>query len=730
MRWFAFLLILFFLVAGESAAQTEEPFPQGETFVSDDLTEPEFRAMLGRLSDEQVRAFVIREFAARRATKSGDEVGVLSRVREVGEQLSASAAMLLSRWPELPAAFQAIGARVDALGGYGIALLAFLVSFGSGLAARFFWRRRAAERQLQLAERDADKGAYANLAIIGDAFLFLLIDLSSVLVFAAAGLAALYLFFHHPDMRLLVSSYIAVAVVILVARSIVDLMFPRGWPVYRLIAIDDNATRYLHWLVLGLTAIWAFTARTSELMIDFDAPGGTPHLFQAIVSIAWLVIALIGIRMFYEKTASLLPERGQGGFADYLTRNWAVLVGGIAVVNWSLYMGAALLSGETDASASASLNTIVILIAFWAAFQIAGHYLRARDLDEKIETAVRFAIRALLIAFGVVVLLAIWGVEAHALDSSGLSGLLLRAAIDVGLTALIGWAVWEFVRTLIDVRLAAEQPDDAVDEGSDGEGGLGASRSATLLPLLRSFAFAAIGLTCLFTAASSLGVNVAPLIAGAGVIGLAIGFGAQTLVRDIVSGVFFLIDDAFRRGEYIDLGTAKGRVEQISIRSLQLRHHLGAVHTIPFGEIQTLTNYSRDWVILKLPLRLTFDTDPQAVKKIVKRIGAEMAEDELLGPKLIEPPKSQGVIQMEDSAMILRVKFKSVPGDQFVLRRELLHRIRAAFAEAGIRFASREVTVTVNESADAADRVEAAAAAARRVLEDEQEALQNPATER
>ena len=148
------------------------------------------------------------------------------------------------------------------------------------------------------------------------------------------------------------------------------------------------------------------------------------------------------------------------------------------------------------------------------------------------------------------------------------------------------------------------------------------------------------------------------------------------------------------------------------MRSLQLRHHLGAVHTIPFGDIAALTNYSRDWVIMKLPLRLTFDTDPQQVKKIIKRIGAEFMEDELVGDGLLEPPKSQGVIQMEDSAMFLRVKFKAIPGKQFIIRRELLHRIRAAFEDAGIRFANREVTVRVNEDATPAERKDAIHAAA------------------
>ena len=115
-------------------------------------------------------------------------------------------------------------------------------------------------------------------------------------------------------------------------------------------------------------------------------------------------------------------------------------------------------------------------------------------------------------------------------------------------------------------------------------------------------------MSVIFSALLELGINVSPLFASAGVVGLAIGFGAQTLVRDIFSGAFYLFDDAFRRGEYVDIGTVKGTVEKISVRSFQLRHHLGPLHTIPFGEIHSLTNYSRDWVMTVSYTHLTLPT--------------------------------------------------------------------------------------------------------------------------
>ena len=183
------------------------------------------------------------------------------------------------------------------------------------------------------------------------------------------------------------------------------------------------------------------------------------------------------------------------------------------------------------------------------------------------------------------------------------------------------------------------------------------------------------------------------MFASAGVVGLAIGFGAQTLVRDIFSGAFYLFDDAFRRGEYVDIGGVKGTVEKISVRSFQLRHHLGALHTIPFGEIQSLTNYSRDWVMMKLQLRLTYDTDPEKVRKLIKKLGQTLLNDPEIGDTFLQPLKSQGVLEMQDSAMVFRVKFMAKPGDQWVIRKRVFQEIRDLFAREGIQFAHKQVTV-------------------------------------
>ncbi len=308
------------------------------------------------------------------------------------------------------------------------------------------------------------------------------------------------------------------------------------------------------------------------------------------------------------------------------------------------------------------------------------------DLARRIATI--FAIGA-----GIYAMASIWDLE-YLFDD----GRRLDRVEDILDILLVGYIAYQTVRIWIDTKIEEELGDLPEEElGGDGGGVSSVSRLATLLPLFRNLLLFVIVATVILMVLLEGGINVAPLFAGAGVVGLAIGFGAQALIRDILSGAFFLIDDAFRRGEYIDVGEVKGTVERISLRSFQLRHHLGALHTIPFGEIGHLTNYSRDWVMMKLPLRVTYDTDVEKVRKLIKKLGVELLDHPTEGEKFVQPLKSQGVYRMEDSAMILRVKFMTRPGDQWTTRKLVYTRIREVFAENGVKFAHREVTVRLGD---------------------------------
>ena len=223
------------------------------------------------------------------------------------------------------------------------------------------------------------------------------------------------------------------------------------------------------------------------------------------------------------------------------------------------------------------------------------------------------------------------------------------------------------------------------------------SRELTLLPILRNIGFVALTVTAGMMALSALGVQVGPLLAGAGVVGIAVGFGAQTLVKDIISGMFYLLDDAFRVGEYIQSGTYKGTVESFSIRSIKLRHHRGPLYTVPFGVLGAVQNLSRDWVIDKLNIGVTYDTDLDLVKRIVKQISKEIAADPELAPYIIDPLKSQGVYEFGPYAIQIRLKITTRPGEQFVIRRAVYSKIKKAFDANGIKFAFPTVQVSGGE---------------------------------
>ena len=270
---------------------------------------------------------------------------------------------------------------------------------------------------------------------------------------------------------------------------------------------------------------------------------------------------------------------------------------------------------------------------------------------------------------------------------------IMQSALTIFATLLLAYVVWEICRSIIDKKLDEDRAQSGLADMEDMEEGAEGSRKGTLLTLLRKVIFALIGVIVILTILNAVGINIGPLLAGAGILGLAVGFGSQTLVRDILSGVFFLMDDAFRVGDYIETAGTKGMVEHISLRSLRLRHPRGMVYTIPFGDMGSVQNFSRDYIITKLDVRVRYDADIDKIRKIVKKINVELEQDEETGQLLISKIKSQGVREMDDSAMILRVKFKTKPGDQFVVRREVYRRIQERFREQGIEFAHRNVTV-------------------------------------
>jgi small-conductance mechanosensitive channel len=299
-------------------------------------------------------------------------------------------------------------------------------------------------------------------------------------------------------------------------------------------------------------------------------------------------------------------------------------------------------------------------------------------------------LRAALLIGGAYLIAWLLGLDFAAMTTSDtMATRLLRGAINAVVILLLADFAWHLARAWIDCRLAEASAGGEAEANEVRR----RARLRTLLPILKNALLVVLVVMAVLMALSALGVEVGPLIAGAGVVGVAIGFGAQTLVKDIISGMFYLLDDAFRVGEYIISGSYKGTVESFSLRSIKLRHHRGYLYTVPFGELGAVQNMSRDWVIDKLSVSVTYDTDLDKVKKIIKQIGKELQADPELAPHIIDTLKMQGVEQFGDFAIQIRLKMMTKPGEQFVIRRRAYGMIKKAFAENGINFAFPTVTV-------------------------------------
>jgi small-conductance mechanosensitive channel len=189
-------------------------------------------------------------------------------------------------------------------------------------------------------------------------------------------------------------------------------------------------------------------------------------------------------------------------------------------------------------------------------------------------------------------------------------------------------------------------------------------------------------------ALDQLGVNTAPLLAGASVLGLAISFGSQALVKDIVSGIFYLADDAFRVGEYIRCGQAEGTVEGFTLRSIRLRHPNGQIQVIPFGELGQISNYSRDWAAVKFNLRFARDTDLEKLREATTKVGADMMTEPELKADILEPIKIHSVAEVSDNALVVRFKLKTRPGNIASIQDRTLRQMLKEMPNLGITFAT------------------------------------------
>ncbi len=677
------------------------------------LTREAVRELVARLSDAEVRQLLIaqldRAAAPARPPADADMAGMLAGMEGGSQRVRGRAGELVAGAAALSVVLaEARGRFLEGRGAGHLLLVAVLLAamLGAGVLV---------ERLLRwvtgAARRAADDIAGDGLGAATGRLVFrLALDLLALVAFAAGALAFFFAVYQgHAPTRRLVLTYLAAVVLVRLVALLSRLLLAPAAPARRLLPFGDTAARRLHAGVVQLAALYAFGTGTIELLRGLGAPDPTVDALTLVLATAFLVLALQTIWQIRTDVARLILGPGEPGPGRRLAAQaWPVLASAYLVI---VYLARALeVLGGAEGMSRAPILSVLLLLALPLVDMVLGRVLAALlggragaaaagalGARSTFEPVLRRAIHIVVTVGGLVLLADLWHLDLFALAERGLGGRIAGGLLGIAIPLLLAWMLWELARTAIERRMQVEAGSAAEHGAEPGEeGGAPASRMRTLLPLFRMLLLSAIVVMTVLSVLSALGVNILPLLAGAGVFGLAIGFGSQTLVRDVVSGVFFLMDDAFRLGEYIEAGDCKGTVERITIRSLHVRHHRGALNIVPYGEIKRLRNTSRDWMIMALEFRLPYDTDLIKVKKIIKRIGEEIAADPELGPDLLQPLKFQGVMATDDAGLVVRAKFMSKPTSApYLIRREAYNRILKAFAAEGIRFGSRQVMVVV-----------------------------------
>ncbi|MBY5750302.1 mechanosensitive ion channel [Rhizobium leguminosarum bv. viciae] len=467
-------------------------------------------------------------------------------------------------------------------------------------------------------------------------------------------------------------------------------------PHMRLLTLVTSLAWFWYYWLLGIVAVLAAGWATIEVIGTIRASPILVDLFTAawlgVVSIA--LIVMIWLRHF-RPDGPPVSRLVCVGFSASIIVSWLLWVSGLHGAFWTVIV--------------ITLLPLTVSVARDIIRRIVQSGEGQAVEDPAIvgwSVVIMQTLRNGLIVVAALLIARAWNVNLSDLAAAEtVTTRLIRAGIRIVIVLLVTDVIWKLASTLIDSQMAVASRSEQGGH-QDGPDARRRQRLNTLLPILRNVLFLAIGAVGFLMILDAVGIQIGPLLAGAGVVGIAVGFGAQTLVKDIISGVFYLFDDAFRIGEYIQAAKYKGTVEGFSLRSIRLRHHRGPVTIVPFGELGAVQNLSRDWVIDIITLTLNYDSDLEEVRKTIKRIGAELLEDAELGPNIIEPLKMQGIEQMADYGVQIRLKFMTKPGEQFGVRRKALAMLKKTFAEKGIQFA----TPTVHVSGGPADAAATAAA--------------------
>ncbi len=712
-------VVLGFIATFAAVAQTQDAAP-AEVTLPDPLTQPQIDGLVSRLSDKEVRDLLLQELGNRAETPPESVPRPAALVDHIAFNLRLIIARVetaVTTSPDnLAAILAAIGKYLEILGPSGAVQLGgiLLAAILAGLAVDLLfsaWVLKAGARHLvPVSQAPVFPGSLPLLARR------LLKDAGGALLALIAGAVILALLLPEREVRVGMTVVLWLFFFPRLAWAVLRFFLSPDLPALRLVDTDDWTARTLVYNLVGVLLVFGLIQTMLAVMQEVGMAYSTIGLgfWINLLVFFWLGVTVIRCRAGLKQIVAggqvpLMPQE-QWVVSAYPAYALVMIVltllfglisaalGNREVMRegWHLVsLGLLLVAPMCDSLIRATVRLVV------PPMQGTGAAAQAA-FDASWRSHIRVA---RMIVFGAIifVLMQLWGLSLLNIAKAGVGDYLgdrLVAAIAI---LAVGYLLMEVVSLAMNRKLANLQPDTFAGQPLQYHTGnpanLGAvSRLGTILPPISWMLQAAIVVITVLTALAQLGVNVMALVAGAGVAGIAIGFGAQKLVADLVSGVFFLMDDAFRVNEYISTGKIEGHVEKIGLQSMHLRQSDGALHCVPYSSVDTVGNFSRNWGTDTLDFTVPFDTDIDRVRAIFNQIGEELAENPAYKGIFLQPFAFKGLVQLNDVGAVVRGKFMFRPEfrRQFAIRREIYRKVHDAFTKAGIPFARREVRLSMD----------------------------------
>ncbi len=334
------------------------------------------------------------------------------------------------------------------------------------------------------------------------------------------------------------------------------------------------------------------------------------------------------------------------------------------------------------------LLSLALVAVYWAGSRAIAWALRfgARHIpvpataEKKVRTtrAMRFSglVLRLLLALAVLVgILSVWGADVLAWLSRGVGQQAVELVVRLGVLIIFAVIALEISALLVNHGLDRLKVDAQPRR---------IKQLDTLGPIIRNGVQIAIGLMVFLTLFSQIGVQVGPLLAGAGVAGLAVGFGAQTLVKDLITGFFLIVEDIVAVGDIARIGDSGGQVEEMTLRTIRLRDFDGTLHVYPYSEAQVIHNLTKTFSFYVFDLQVSYDSDLDKAMQVMKETGEGLQNDPEYAGAILEPLEVVGVDSLGDSGVVLKARVKTLPIQQWRVGREYNRRIKLAFDAAGI----------------------------------------------